>query len=155
MEAKVIFQTNIEPDKKLGKKGELVDVSIGYARNFLFPRGLAQEATKGRIKNLGYKKSQELDKKDRRLEYLKRLRDDLMLKTVRIKAKAGEGGRLFGSVTPRDIVKAVKKKTGIDFERQWIRQKDPVKLVGIFQIPVRYASGIEGFINLEVTPIDK
>ncbi|MCD6310503.1 MAG: 50S ribosomal protein L9 [Candidatus Eremiobacteraeota bacterium] len=141
----------LEDVKKLGKKGELVEVSYGYARNFLLPRGLAQEATRGRIRDLGQKKMEATKKKERRLKYLKQVRDDLMLKTIKIKAKAGEGGRLFGSVTTKDMAQAVKKKTGIDFERRWIQQKNPIKHIGMFQVPVRYAKGVEGFINIEVT----
>ncbi|MCL5037457.1 MAG: 50S ribosomal protein L9 [Chloroflexi bacterium] len=144
-----------EDVKKLGRKGELVNVSDGYARNFLFPKGLAQEATNGKIRDLGHKKQAELQKKESRLDFLKRVRDDLMLKTVRIKAKTGEGGRLFGSVSSKDIAQAVKKKTGIDFDRQWVSQKDPIKHIGVYQVPVKYASGIDGFVNVEITSTEE
>ncbi|MGE5677207.1 MAG: 50S ribosomal protein L9, partial [Pseudomonadota bacterium] len=94
--------------KDLGKKGELVSASDGYARNFLFPRKLAVEATEGRLKEIEDKKSSEKNRKEKELAAAKELAEKLGKLEVNFKTKAGENGKLFGSITGKDIAEAIK-----------------------------------------------
>lgn len=89
--------------KKLGKKGDVVSTSDGYARNFLFPRNLAQEATDSNLHVLNAKKDVERRKKTAEIEAAQKLADDLRDKVVKIDAKAGDSGKLFGAITSKDI----------------------------------------------------
>jgi len=142
----------LEDVKKLGKKGAVLTVSDGYARNFLLPRKLAQPATDGRLALLATGKEEEKKKAERDFRRKAALRDELKEKSFRIKAKSGESGKLFGSVTPADIASAVQKKIGADFDKRWIRLEDPIRSVGIHQIPIRLGPGIEGTLTIEVVP---
>ena len=144
---KVIFLQDVRGQ---GKKGELKEVSEGYGRNYLLPRGLAAEATKDAMNALAIKekarKAQEA--KDRALaeENAARLKDIV----VNIRAKAGANGRLFGSVTSQEIAEALEAQHGIVIEKNRIVQGDPIKSFGSYSVKCKFGFGIEGTLNLLV-----
>ena len=137
--------------KGTGKAGEIVKVSDGYARNMLFPKGLATEATPANIRNLEKQKANEAAKKAEEkaaaLELAKNLED---VKVV-IKTKCGEGGRLFGSITSKDIAEETKKQTGYVVDKKKIQLNSPIRNIGKFEIKVKLYPEVVGTLTVEVT----
>ena len=121
--------------KGVGKKGELINAAEGYARNFLLPRKLAKEA---------YKVKTETEEAQRIAEALKD-------KTVRITAKAGQGGRLFGSVTAKEIAQEIKKQYGFDIDKRKIHLDTDIKAFGGYHIEVKLYNGITAKLAVSVT----
>ncbi len=143
----------LEEVKGLGKKGDVVNASDGYARNFLFPKNLAKEATTGNIKTLGeQKKSQQL-KKDKELEDAKALADKLEKITVELKAKAGEGGRLFGSVTAKEIAEALEKQHKIKFDKRKLVLPEPIRELGVRNVEVKVYPSVVGSLKVHVIQV--
>ena len=141
---KVILKADV---KNLGKKGELVNTSDGYARNFLFPKGLAVEA------NATAMNDKESAKKFHKAEEIKAAKEDaakLDGKTVKVTAKAGANGKLFGSVTGKDISLAVKAKLGIDVDKRKISVAD-IKQFGTYEAELKIYQGISAKISVQVT----
>ncbi len=145
---KVILQSSV---KKLGNKGDLIDVAEGYARNFLFPRGLAVEANKANVKSLKASKSQAQAKVEREEALARELAQKIETLTVTITAKTGESGRLFGSVTAGDIVDGLKKSSGIDVDKRKVELDDPIKALGTYEVPVGVHPGITAKLRVHVT----
>lgn len=144
---KVILQQDV---KNLGKKGELVNTSDGYARNYLFPRGLAIEANASAMNDF---KNKENAKKFHKAEEIKAAQADaekLNGKTVKITAKAGANGKLFGSVTAKDISSAIKSELGIDVDKRKITVDD-IKQFGSFEAEIKIYQGITAKIFVQVT----
>lgn len=134
-----------------GKAGEVVNVSDGYARNLLIPKGLAQEATPQNMARL--KKTQErIAKKlaeDR--ESAERLAEILANTQVEIKAKAGEGGKVFGSVTSKDIADALNAQ-GFDIDKKKIKLDGPIKELGVTTVEIKLFNEISGKVKVNVIP---
>ena len=144
---KVILQQDV---KNLGKKGELVNTSDGYARNYLFPRGLAIEANASAMNDF---KNKENAKKFHKAEGIKAAEADaakLNGKTVKLTAKAGANGKLFGSVTAKDISAAIKSELGIDVDKRKI-SVDDIKQFGSFEAEIKIYQGITAKIYVQVT----
>lgn len=137
--------------KGLGKSGDLVNAKDGYARNFLFPRGLAIEATESNLNK--WKKDMENKKQREKEEYENalKLKERIESITVEIKSKAGEGGRLFGSITSKDISSALKKQHKIDIDKRKIEMKDNIKSLGITNVEVRVYTEITATLKVKVT----
>lgn len=144
---KVILQSDV---KKLGKKGDLVDVAEGYARNFLIPRGLAVAATASNLKSLEAQKSQEEAKAKREEAEAKELAGRLGGLTLTIKAKTGESNRLFGSVTTGDIADELKSVHDIVVDKRKIELEEPIKALGVYQVPIRLHPGVTGTLKVQV-----
>ncbi|MGE5372970.1 MAG: 50S ribosomal protein L9 [Solirubrobacterales bacterium] len=123
--------------KKLGDKGEVKEVSDGYARNFLLPKGLAAEATEGRIHEMQESNKRVQDKKDKEEDKARRIGQKLGAQAVLVKAKTGEGGKLFGAVTAKEIADAIKAQHKIEIDKKKIEMKDPIRHLGEFTIKVR------------------
>jgi len=123
---KVILTKDV---KGTGKKGDAVNVADGFARNFLFPKGLAIEANASNINELNQQKSSIAHKKQVELETAKDLAQRLKDVTVTIKAKSGANGKLFGSVTSKDIAEELKKQKGITLDKRWI-ETEAIKSLG-------------------------
>ena len=144
---KVIFQQDV---KGQGKKGELKEVSEGYARNFLLPRKLATEATRDNLNAYAQKekakRAQELRDRQAAEENAARLKDVV----VTIRAKAGSNGRLFGSVTSQEIADALAEQHGIVVEKNRIVQAEPIKAFGNYEVKCKFGFGIDGTLNLLV-----
>lgn len=131
---KVILRQDV---KNLGEKGQLVEVSDGYARNFLIPRKLAEEASPVNINIMNMKKEAEKTKKERELMHARAMLDKLKNATLVIKAKAGENGKLFGSITSKDISDAIKKDFDLDIDRKKIHLPDVLKTLGDTEVEIR------------------
>lgn len=131
---KVILKQDV---KGLGKKEDIVDVSSGYARNFLFPRGLADEASAGNINMVKTKKEQERSKTGQELARARELASKLNDTVVVIKTKSGEKGKLFGSITNKDISDMLKKDFEIDIDKKKIVLPGPFKSLGNYEAEVR------------------
>ncbi len=145
---KVILQKDI---KGQGKKGELKEVSDGYGRNYLLPRGLAVEATADNLNTMRLKdkakQAQIAREKAIAQEYAERLGSVV----VRVQAKGGEGGRLFGSVTSQQISDALAEQHDMKIEKNQIVQGDPIKQFGSYEIKCKLGHEISGTIHLLVT----
>lgn len=144
---KVIFNVDV---KGQGKKGELKEVSDGYARNFLLPRKLVTEATADNLNAFRLKEkakaAQIAKEKAQALEVSKKLGEIQVV----IKAKAGAGGKLFGAVTSQEISKALKEQFDIEVEKNKIVQADPIKTFGSFTVKVKLGYEISGNVNVLV-----
>ncbi|MEY2417707.1 MAG: large subunit ribosomal protein [Actinomycetota bacterium] len=144
---KVVLRSDVD---NVGKRGDLVEVADGFARNLLIPSGQAIVATDG-IKSQAesMRRRRDLaDAKDR--EAAEVVARTLVPQVITIKAKAGAEGKLFGSVTPADIVDAVKAQTGIELDRRKLGAHDAIKSVGTHEIPVQLHSDVKFQITLEV-----
>ena len=121
---KVVLRDDVE---NIGRKGDLIEVTDGFARNFLVPRGLAMKATKGVVQQSeAMRRNREArDARDR--EAAQALADQLTGRRIELRARAGEGGRLFGSVTPADVVDAVRAQTGVELDRRKTQLAEPLK----------------------------
>lgn len=131
---KVILKQDV---KGLGKKEDMVNVSDGYARNFLFPRGLAAEASASNINVMNTKKEAEKSKKDRELAHAKELAGKVGQTTVVIKSKAGENGKLFGSITSKDICDKLKADFNLDIDKKKLVLPEPIKSLGTTEVEVK------------------
>ena len=120
----------LEDVKKLGKKDEIIEVSSGYARNFLIPNKKAIVADNVNLNKLEGKKSKESHIKELSLEHAKEIKKIIEKETLVIKAKKGKDDRLFGTITNSEISKELKKKYDIDIERKKIIVENPIKIVG-------------------------
>ena len=137
--------------KGTGKKGEIVKVSDGFARNMLFPRGLATEATTANIRNLEKQKAIAAEKKAEEKKAAEELAAKLEDIKVVIKTKSGEGGKLFGSITSKDIAEETKKQTGIVIDKKKIQLNSPIKNIGTFNVSVKLYPEVAGTLTVVVT----
>ncbi|WP_371375618.1 50S ribosomal protein L9 [Sporomusa aerivorans] len=131
---KVILQQEV---KKLGKKGDIIEVSEGYARNYLLPQKLAIVATANNVNTANLQKVAEERKKERLLDEAKLLGAQMAKITVTIPVKMGEGGRLFGSVTAKDIADSLAKEHKLELDKRKIELKDALKSLGTFTVPIK------------------
>lgn len=144
---KVILKQDV---KGLGKAEDLVNVSDGYARNFLFPRGLAAEANASNINIMKTRKEAEKRKRDHELAQAKELAERLKSTTVVIKTKSGENGKLFGSITSKDISDKLKKDFKIDIDKKKIVLPEPIKSTGSFEIEVKLYPEVSGKLTVKI-----
>ena len=138
---KVILKQDV---KGLGKKDDLVNVSDGYARNFLFPRGLAVEANQSNLNIVKTRKEAEKSRRDRELAQARELAEELRDVEVVIRAKTGENGKLFGSITSKDISDKLKEDFGMDIDRKKIVIPDTIKTTGTYEIDVKLYPEVSG-----------
>ena len=133
----------------LGRKGEVKDVAPGYARNLLIPKGLAEEATPGRLREREHQERVQ-QQKNRRLEAESRAQAQLLEQQVlHFRMAAGEGGRLFGSVNAADIAEEL-KRLGFDVDKKKITLKEPIKATGRYEVLVRLHPGVKATVVVEV-----
>jgi large subunit ribosomal protein L9 len=144
---KVVLRADVV---NVGKKGDIVEVTKGFARNFLTPKGLAFEATDGVVAQAAaMRRSRDLkDAKDR--ESAETVARTLVPKIITIKAKSGAGGRLFGSVTASEVVDAVREQTGIELDRRKMHMHEPIKALGTHSVPVKLHSDVEFAVTVDV-----
>ncbi|ADD03574.1 MULTISPECIES: 50S ribosomal protein L9 [Thermoanaerobacter] len=135
--------------KNIGKAGEIVNVSDGYGRNYLLPRGLAIEATESNIKVLNEKKKAEEKKRQQELEEAKKLAQDLSNISLVLKVKAGENGKLFGSVTSKDVEKALKEK-GFDIDKKKMSFDESIKTTGTYYVDIKLYQGVTAKVKVDV-----
>ncbi|HHV29551.1 50S ribosomal protein L9 [Acetivibrio mesophilus] len=144
---KVILKQDV---KGLGKKESLVDVSDGYARNFLLPKGLAVEANATNMNIMQSKKEAEKNKKDRELAQAKELADKIKKIVVTLKAKAGENGKLFGSMTSKDVSDYLKKQHNLDIDKKKINLPDSMKALGTYEADVKLYPGVSAKLTVKI-----
>lgn len=137
--------------KGTGKKGEVVNVSDGHARNFLIPRGLAKEATEGNLRQLKNQKAAQKRREEKELAQAKVLAEKISKLTIQFKSKAGEGGKLFGSITSKDIATELKKKHKIDIDKRKISLDSPIKELGARFVEVKVYPEVTAKLKIEVT----
>lgn len=138
--------------KNLGKKGEVKEVSEGYARNFLIPRGLASEATGGRLKQHRQEQEKIQAKKAREEKEAIGLKEKIDGLTVEIPVRAGEGGRLFGSVTAADVAEALKAK-GFNVDKRKIEIAEPIRGLGNYELKIKLYPNVEASFEVIVKPL--
>ena len=145
---KVILQQDVRGQ---GKKGQLVEVSDGYARNFLFPRKLAVAATTDNVNTMKLqdkaRREREAKEKAEAMELVQNLKDC----PVKVAAKAGAGGRLFGAVTSKEISEALQAQFGLNIAKSKIVQDEPIKSFGTYQLKCKLGYEITGTVNVVVT----
>ncbi|WP_017604051.1 50S ribosomal protein L9 [Nocardiopsis alkaliphila] len=134
----------------LGAPGDVVEVKNGYGRNYLLPRGFAIRWTRGGQKQIDLIQRARKARDIRTLDEAQQVGGRVSALTVRLKQRAGEGGRLFGSVTPGDIVEAVKAAGGPELDKRRIEIKNPIKSVGDHKVQVRLHPEVVSTIKLEV-----
>ena len=134
----------------LGTAGDVVDVKDGYARNFLFPRGLATPWTKGGEKQVAaIRKGREV-REVKTLDEAKQIKGQLEARVVTVQAKAGQGGRLFGAITQSDVAEAVKASGGPQLDRRKIELQQPIKSTGTHEALVRLHPEVQATVSLSV-----
>lgn len=143
---KVILREDM---KSLGKMGEVVKVTPGYARNYLIPKGLAVEAVTKNIRALEHEKRVIQDRARKILDKAKGLAGELSAVSLTIKARAGEEEKLFGSVTAMDIAEALKEK-GFAVDKKKILLDEPIKRLGAYRVDVRVAPDVAATVSVEV-----
>ena len=136
--------------KGQGKKGQVVNVADGYARNFLFPRGLAVEASSGALNEVKMQQAAQKQKADREFLAAKELGEKLSQTAVRIQMKAGANGKLFGSVTSKEISDEIKKVMNIDLDKRKIIA-DPIKNYGEHVVTVKLHSEVQTQVKVIVS----
>ena len=144
---KVILKQDV---KGLGKKDEIVNASDGYAKNYLIPRGIAVVASTGNVNEAVNKQKALAEKKQRELDTAKDFAAKLNGKTVTIKAKAGESGKLFGAVSNKDISDAIKSQYKIEIDKKKIVLNDPIKTAGNHDVEIRVYAGVVTKVNVKI-----
>ena len=145
---KVILQHAVQ---KLGHAGDIVEASPGYFRNFLQPRGFAVEATKGTLK----KREEDLEALKKKAEVLHQQAVEhaekiSALGTIKLTAKVGEGGKLYGKITHKEIAALIEKEVGAPIDKRLVKTNEDVAALGTFTVHVKLAPEVQGEVNLEV-----
>ncbi len=146
---RVILRSDVQ---KLGHKGDIVDVSDGYARNYLVPKGFAITATIGAVKQASEMQRARQQRDERERESADLLSRKLSAARLRVKAKAGIDGKLFGSITAADVAKAAEKQANEQLDKRRIHIPDSIKSVGLHEVSVRPHPEVEFKLTIEVVP---
>ncbi len=136
--------------KGTGNKGDVINVSDGYGRNYLIPREIAREATEGNINKLENQKEVQKKKEEKELKEAKAVGEKISEITLKFKNKAGDGGKLFGSITSKDIATKLKKQHKIDVDKRKIVLDNPIKELGSRFVEVKVYPEISGKLKIEV-----
>ncbi|MDP8972126.1 MAG: 50S ribosomal protein L9 [Actinomycetota bacterium] len=145
----VILKQDVD---KIGRRGEIIDVSRGYVRNFLVPRGLAEMATPGKLEEVRHE-MEEAEERDRRMaERASEIAEILNKSVITIEARTGEDERLFGSVTAANIASAIERARDVRIDRRRIRLAEPIKSLGTHQVPIQVHGDVEASVKVIVVP---
>jgi len=145
---KVIFLKDV---KGKGKKGEVKNVSDGYARNYLLKNNVAAEATSGNLKKLQAKQNKQAELEQEEKDAAVRLKEKLANATVELTAKSGDSGRLFGSVTSKHIAEKLEKDYGEKIDKRKIELDEPIRSLGYSNVPVKLHPEVTGSIKVHIT----
>ena len=140
----------LQDEKKLGKKGDIIEVSEGYARNFVLPKKIGVEATPKNLNDLKLQKSNEVKVAQEQLDAAKAMADLLATKEVIVKIKAGENGRTFGSVSTKEIGQALKAQTGIEVDKKKLVLPEAIKNFGVYEVPIKLHPKVTGTVKVKV-----
>ena len=146
---KVILKENI---KSIGKKDEIVNVSDGYARNYLFAKKLAVEANNENLSKLKAKKDSENYKKDIEKQEAKKVAEELEKIKLQFKVKEGENGKIFGGISSKEIAEKLEKQQKIKVDKKKIELRESIKTLGITKVSIKLYEGVIGTIKVEVLP---
>ena len=143
----------LQDEKKLGKKGDIIEVSDGYARNYILPKKIGVEATGKNLNDLKLQKANEekIDREQR--EAAEEMARNLAGKTVKVRMKAGEGGKLFGAVSSKEIAAAYKDQFGIEIDKKKIQLSESLRNFGTFEVDVKLHPQVVGKLYVSVTEI--
>jgi large subunit ribosomal protein L9 len=144
---KVIFLKDFEGK---AKSSETMEVSDGYARNYLIPKGFAVELTEQNLNRLKKEAEMAEKKKNKKIVQAKDIRTRLKDASITIYAKAGQDDKLFGAITSEDVVEGVKQQTGIELNKYQVLLEQPCKALGIYKVPVKFIEGVTGEIKIWV-----
>ncbi|MDD2352347.1 MAG: 50S ribosomal protein L9 [Candidatus Caldatribacteriota bacterium] len=144
---KVILKENID---NIGYVGDVVDVSRGYARNYLFARGLAMEYNDGNLKSIEHLKQKEYEKRNREIVNAKELAEKINKINLTFQVKAGKDGKLFGSVTNKDIAASLAENHQIEIDRKKIEHSDPLKKIGNYQVTIHLHQEVDANLKVQV-----
>lgn len=144
---KVILLQDI---KGVGKKDEIINANDGYARNFLFPKKLALEATKDNLLKLQAKQDSAKHKKNLEIEANKKIAEKLNKSLLRLSVKAGANGKTFGGITSKEISDELKKQYDVDIDKKKINLKETIKTVGRFNIEIKFGDGVTANLPIEI-----
>ena len=140
----------LEDVKSLGKKGQIVNVSDGYARNMILPKKLGVEATSKNLNDLKLRKANEEKVAQENLDAAKAFAEDLSTKEVILTLKVGEGGRTFGSVSSKEISEAAKKQLNLEIDKKKLQLENPIRNLGVTNVPVRLHPKVTGSLKVWV-----
>lgn len=146
---KVILKQDV---KGVGKKDQIINAADGYARNFLFPKGLAVPADTGNMNNLQAKKDSNAFRKGEELKEAKEIAEKLKNITVKMKIKAGENGKLFGGVTSKEIAEALKKDHNIEVDKKKVMLKETIKVAGVTKVDIKLYEGVIAPVSIMIIP---
>ena len=138
----------LEDVKSLGKKGQIVNVSDGYARNMILPKKLGVEATSKNLNDLKLRKANEEKVAQENLDAAKAFAEELSTKEVILTLKVGEGGRTFGSVSSKEISEAAKKQLNLDIDKKKLQLESPIRTLGVTNVPVRLHPKVTGSLKV-------
>ena len=147
---KVILKQDI---KNVGKKDQIINAADGYARNFLFPKGLAVPADNSNMNELKLKQKAEANQKAKDLDNSKKLAEELKTKTIEIEVKAGNNGKLFGGVTSKEISTALKSQLNVDIDKKKVLLQDVIKQEGIYTVDLKLLEGVIAQVKVHVKAI--
>jgi large subunit ribosomal protein L9 len=145
---KVILQKEVD---KLGAPGDVVEVAAGYARNFLIPKGLAASASKGAVKHSERLREAHQKRQRATLEAAQAIAERLKSTPLRIPAKAGEDGRLFGSITVHHVADEIEKIAGAEIDRKQIHLTEPIRSIGAHEVTVHLHPDVDATVTVQVT----
>ena len=140
----------LEDVKALGKKGQIVNVSDGYARNMILPKKLGVEATSKNLNDLKLRKANEEKVAQENLDAAKAFAEELSTKEIILTLKVGEGGRTFGSVSSKEISEAAKKQMNLDIDKKKLQLENPIRNLGVTNVPVRLHPKVTGSLKVWV-----
>lgn len=140
----------LQDEKKLGKKGDIIEASEGYARNYILPKKIGVEATAKNMNDLKLKKANEERIAKEQLEAAKALAAELEAKPVTLTIKAGEGGKTFGSVSAKEIAAAYKEKYQIEIDKKKIQLTENLKNFGVYEVPIKLHPQVKAVLAVKV-----
>lgn len=140
----------LKDTKNVGKKGDAIEVSDGYARNFLIPKGIAVEATANNLRELERQKAAEAERRATDKASAEKVKEKLAQLEIVVTTKAGEGGRIFGSITSKDISDALKAQHGVEIDKKKIVLDAPIKETGSYKIEAKLYQEVSGTLNVTI-----
>lgn len=142
----------IQEVKNLGKEGDVVEVKEGYARNYLIPRKMAIEATPGNLSQIEKLRKKRALREAKELEEMKFLQSKVEGLVLEFSKKAGEKGKLYGSVTAREIAEAISKMIGFEFDKKYLELPEPIKDLGKHDVRINFGKGIHATVTVNILP---
>lgn len=136
--------------KKLGKKGEIIEASDGYARNYILPQKLGLEANGKNLNDLKLQKMKEEKDAQKLLDEARELAEKIAAQNVVVKMKAGEGGKVFGSVSSKEIAEAMKKQCSLEIDKKKIQLQEPIRSFGFHEVGIKLHPQVTGILKVKV-----